>query len=134
MSTDKRAPGVTATSIKVGISYNFFTDSVKQQIHTWHGDYEAMYKASFGADSAVAQDPLLSRLRAVKTQRVLILPNNLLFALSGTATAFLGPLVVGWFTTHFHSQRAGYTSLLLLLSSGFVLTLFVKEERATLAH
>ncbi len=54
-----------------------------------------------------------------------------LFALSGTATAFLGPLVVGWFTLYFQSQRAGYASLLILLFGGFVMTLFVKEERAT---
>jgi UMF1 family MFS transporter len=57
-----------------------------------------------------------------------------LFALSGTATAFLGPLVVGWFTLHFESQRAGYASLLILLVGGFVMTLFVKEERATVAR
>jgi hypothetical protein len=45
VSTDNRAPGVTADSIKIGISYNFFSDDVKKQLHTWHGDYEAMYKA-----------------------------------------------------------------------------------------
>lgn len=45
VSTDTRAPGVSADSIKIGISYNFFTDDIKKQIHTWHGDYEAMYKA-----------------------------------------------------------------------------------------
>lgn len=56
-----------------------------------------------------------------------------LFALSGTATAFLGPLVVGWFTSVFDSQRAGYASLLILLFGGFALMLFVKEERATMA-
>lgn len=45
VSTDNRAPGVSDDAIKIGISYNFFTDEVKEQIHTWHGDYEAMYKA-----------------------------------------------------------------------------------------
>ena len=57
-----------------------------------------------------------------------------LFALSGTATAFIGPAVVGFFTAAFNSQRAGFASLLILLLAGFVLTLFVKEERATVAE
>lgn len=56
-----------------------------------------------------------------------------LYALSGTATAFLAPLLVGFFTTTFQSQRAGYASLIILLVVGFVMMLFVKEERATRA-
>jgi UMF1 family MFS transporter len=53
-----------------------------------------------------------------------------LYALSGTATAFLAPLLVGFFTTTFESQRAGFASLIGLLVLGFVLMLFVKEEQA----
>jgi UMF1 family MFS transporter len=53
-----------------------------------------------------------------------------LYALSGTATAFLGPLLVGFATSAFHSQRAGFASVLLLLGGGMALMLFVREERA----
>ncbi|MBX3707558.1 MAG: MFS transporter [Pseudomonadales bacterium] len=56
-----------------------------------------------------------------------------LYALSGTATAFLAPLLVGIFTSAFESQRAGYASLIILLAIGFVLMLFVREERAVAA-
>lgn len=56
-----------------------------------------------------------------------------LFALSGTVTAFLAPLLVGTVTAWFASQRAGFASLAVLMAIGFVLLLFVKEERAT-AH
>lgn len=56
-----------------------------------------------------------------------------LYALSGTATAFLAPLLVGIFTDAFDSQRAGLASLIGLLALGFVLMLFVKEEQATRA-
>ncbi|MFT7219400.1 MAG: UMF1 family MFS transporter [Candidatus Azotimanducaceae bacterium] len=56
-----------------------------------------------------------------------------LYALSGTATAFLAPLLVGFFTTTFESQRAGLASLIGLLTLGFVMMLFVKEEQATRA-
>jgi MFS transporter, UMF1 family len=53
-----------------------------------------------------------------------------LYALSGTATAFLAPLMVGTFTSLFQSQRAGYASLVILLATGFVLMLWVREEQA----
>jgi UMF1 family MFS transporter len=57
-----------------------------------------------------------------------------LYALSGTATAFLAPLLVGFFTTTFQSQRAGFSSLIILLTVGFVMMLFVREELATTAE
>ncbi|MEQ8487010.1 MAG: MFS transporter [Pseudomonadales bacterium] len=53
-----------------------------------------------------------------------------LYALSGTATAFLAPLLVGTFTSFFQSQRAGYASLIILLAIGFLLMLRVREEQA----
>ena len=53
-----------------------------------------------------------------------------LYALSGTATAFLAPLLVGIFTDYYDSQRAGFASLAGLLILGFVMMLFVKEEQS----
>jgi len=53
-----------------------------------------------------------------------------LYALSGTATAFLAPFLVGVFTSVFESQRAGFSSLIGLLALGFVMMLFVREEQA----
>ena len=54
-----------------------------------------------------------------------------LYALSGTATAFLAPFVVARSTEWFHSQSAGMASILGLLAIGFVGMLYVKNERAT---
>lgn len=54
-----------------------------------------------------------------------------LYALSGTATAFLAPLLVGFFTAFYASQRAGFASLIILLVLGFLLMLFVKETPST---
>ncbi len=56
-----------------------------------------------------------------------------LYALSGTATAFLGPLLVGVATALSESQRVGFGAVLILLVGGMALMLFVKEERAALA-
>jgi UMF1 family MFS transporter len=55
-----------------------------------------------------------------------------LYALAGSATAWLGPLLVEHFTATYQSQRAGFASITILLVAGFVLLLFVKPppERA----
>jgi len=57
-----------------------------------------------------------------------------LYALSGTATAFLGPLLVGFTTAYFESQRIGFASVLLLLGGGMIIMLFVNDTRAELAE
>lgn len=44
-----------------------------------------------------------------------------LYALSGKATAFLGPALVGWVTFWAGSQRAGMATILLFFAIGFVL-------------
>lgn len=53
-----------------------------------------------------------------------------LYALSGTVTAFLAPLMVGIFTDWFDSQRAGFASLLILMAIGFGLLTRVAPTRS----
>jgi UMF1 family MFS transporter len=53
-----------------------------------------------------------------------------LYALSGTATAFLGHALVAAFTGAFRSQRAGFASLIILLAAGLALMFRVRQERA----
>ena len=53
-----------------------------------------------------------------------------LYALSGTATAFLGHALVAVFTRAFDSQRAGFASLIILLLAGLVVMFRVRQERA----
>jgi UMF1 family MFS transporter len=52
-----------------------------------------------------------------------------LLALSGKATAFLGPATLGWATAAFASQRAGMATILLFWIAGFALLLRVQERR-----
>lgn len=54
-----------------------------------------------------------------------------LFALSGKATTFLGPLVLGTVTEAFGSQRAGMASVLGFFLAGLLLLLRVEEPRRT---
>ncbi len=49
-----------------------------------------------------------------------------LYALSGRATAFVGPLLVGWVTALSGSQRIGMASLLVLFAVGFGVLLSVR--------
>jgi UMF1 family MFS transporter len=53
-----------------------------------------------------------------------------LYALSGTATSFLGHALVAVFTRAFESQRAGFASLIILLLAGLAVMFRVREERA----
>jgi UMF1 family MFS transporter len=50
------------------------------------------------------------------------------YALSGKATAFLGPLVVGWLTYWSGSQRLGMGVIIVFLFIGFLLMLRVEES------
>lgn len=52
-----------------------------------------------------------------------------LYALSGSATAWLAPLLVEFFTGTYHSQRAGFGSIGILLVIGFVLLMFVRPPK-----
>lgn len=53
-----------------------------------------------------------------------------IYALSGTAIAFLAPLSVAFFTDVFQSQRIGFGSSAGFLIIGLIIMFFVKEERA----
>ncbi|GHD39498.1 MFS transporter [Thalassobaculum fulvum] len=53
-----------------------------------------------------------------------------LFALSGKATNFAGPLVLGWATLAFDSQRAGMATILVFLAAGLLLLRTVREPAA----
>jgi UMF1 family MFS transporter len=56
-----------------------------------------------------------------------------LYALAASATAWLGPLLVGVFTTLYQSQRAGFGAIALLLVVGFALLIFVKPPPRAVA-
>jgi UMF1 family MFS transporter len=49
-----------------------------------------------------------------------------LYALSGKATAFIGPALVGWVTLWFDSQRAGMATILAFFLIGLLLLLKVR--------
>ncbi|MHA1567984.1 MAG: MFS transporter, partial [Alphaproteobacteria bacterium] len=50
-----------------------------------------------------------------------------LYALSGKATAFIGPALLGWTTLQFDSQRAGMATVLVFFVVGMALLAGVPE-------
>lgn len=56
-----------------------------------------------------------------------------LFALSGRATAFVGPWLVGMLTAAFASQRAGMAVILVFLAAGLAVLLLVREAEGAAA-
>ncbi|MDJ0950102.1 MAG: MFS transporter [Alphaproteobacteria bacterium] len=53
-----------------------------------------------------------------------------LYALSGKATAFVGPFVLGWVTLALDSQRAGMATIMVFFVVGALLLLTVREDAA----
>jgi UMF1 family MFS transporter len=49
-----------------------------------------------------------------------------LYAMSGKATAFVGPILVGWVTAASGSQRAGMATIIVFFVIGLLLLLPVK--------
>jgi UMF1 family MFS transporter len=50
-----------------------------------------------------------------------------LYALSGKATAFIGPALVGWITLWAGSQRVGMAVIIVFFAAGWLLLLPVRE-------
>lgn len=52
-----------------------------------------------------------------------------LYALAGSATVWIGPTLVAYFTTAYQNQQAGFASIVLLLLGGIAVLAFVKPPR-----
>ncbi len=83
----------------------------------------------FGGPAQAASRTMLSRL----APPAMIGEFYGLYALSGKATAFIAPLVVGLVTGMAQSQRAGIAVILVFLVLGLLLMLPVRETRAQAA-
>ena len=53
------------------------------------------------------------------------------FAMSGKATSFIGPMLFGWLTILFETQRAGMSVAIAFWLIGLILLAFVKPSMKT---
>lgn len=87
----------------------------------------------FGLGLGIFIGPAQSASRSLMAH---IAPENIrtemfgLYALSGKATAFLGPLAVAGLTTAFDSQRVGMSAIVIFFVIGGLLLIGVKQARA----
>ncbi|GGY60582.1 MFS transporter [Marinobacter zhanjiangensis] len=93
---------------------------------------DALWFWVFGMTLGIFVGPLQSASRSYMAR---VAPPHLqtqmfgLFAFSGKATAFMGPLLVGWVTAVSGSQRWGMSTILAFLLVGFVLMLTIPPAR-----
>ncbi len=87
----------------------------------------------FGLSMGIFVGPAQAASRSMMAQ---IAPPELitemfgLYALSGKATAFVGPALLGSITAAFNSQRAGMASILIFFAVGIFLLLHVRETNS----
>jgi UMF1 family MFS transporter len=87
----------------------------------------ALFLGLFVGPVQAASRSYLARIVPVRLQNELFG----FYAMSGKATAFISPLLVGWLTYGSGSQRIGMSVIILLLLTGFVLMLRVRDPGVT---
>ena len=135
------AVGGTAFLLVIGVSLQpgslFYFIDVTPDVAVWSSPYfKTLPEVLYFLNTQLFGMFITVGFASARTMMARISPPELvtqffgLYALSGTATAFIAPLLVGFFTAFFESQRAGLASLIGLLVVGFVMMIFVKEEQA----
>jgi MFS transporter, UMF1 family len=104
--------------------------------HTIHGlgVFDTLADVTYLAIIAVVAALAAANIAASRYMMVTLAPKERLseffglFALSSTATVWIGPLLVEVFTKASNDQRIGFSPVLLLLGVGFLLMLTLKKE------
>jgi len=128
--------GVIANLITVSISAHsiFFVDVSDAKIFL----NLSLPECVFYLNSFFSALSVVTALASSRTMMARLAPPEMvgeffgLFALSGSATAFMGPLAVATLTGWFHSQRAGLAAVMPFLFIGGLLLYPVREEQTKL--
>ncbi len=125
---------VNAVSIQQGSLFYLFDDISTEPI--WDSPYfETLPELLYFGNNMLFAMFFVTGLSSSRTLLVKLAPASKitqffgLYALSGTVTAFLAPLMVGAFTDWFDSQRAGFASLIILMVIGFGILLLVRDAQ-----
>jgi UMF1 family MFS transporter len=115
----------------------FFVIPVEPGARAWAGPvFETAPELAYLAASILIAISITAAYASSRTLMAQLAPKGMegelfgLYALSGAATAWLGPMLVEHFTAAYQSQRAGFAAIALLLALGFALLLWVKPPRA----
>jgi UMF1 family MFS transporter len=115
----------------------FFLIPVDPAHHVWSGPiFQTAPEVAYLAASLLIAVAISATYASSRALVAMLAPEGMegqifgLYSLSGSASAWLAPMLVTIFTSVFQSFRAGFGSIGILLVVGFVLLLFVKPPKA----
>ncbi len=121
------------TMVSMSADAMFFIVPVDPTTRVWDGPlFETAPELGYLAASMLIAISITAAFASSRTLMARLAPHGMegelfgLYALSSAATAWLAPLLVEFFTSTYHSQKAGFASIAILLVAGFVLLLGVK--------
>lgn len=111
----------------------FFVVPVEAGARVWDGPlFQTASELAYLGASIVIAISITAAYASSRTLMARLAPAGMegeifgLYALSGSATIWLGPALVEYFTLASNSQRAGFASIAILLVLGLILLLFVR--------
>ncbi|MBI1250146.1 MAG: MFS transporter [Alphaproteobacteria bacterium] len=133
--------GVTLVCLLAMVSMSpdamFFVIPVDPAAIVWNGPvFQTAPELAYIGASMVIAISITAAYASSRTLMARLSPKGMegelfgLYALSGAATVWLGPMLVEYFTGAYDSQKAGFGSIAILLVVGFLLMLFVKPPPA----
>jgi MFS transporter, UMF1 family len=129
--------GVTFVCLLIMVSMTptemFFVVPVAEGASVWNGPlFQSPPEMAYLLTTCVIAISISAAYASSRTLMARLSPAGMegelfgLYALSGAATVWLGPLLVEHFTETYQSQRAGFAAITVLLVVGLALLLFVK--------
>jgi UMF1 family MFS transporter len=114
----------------------FFFIPVDPAVLAWSGPvFQTAPELAYVAASMLIAVSITAAFASSRTLMTQLSPPGMegelfgLYALSGSATAWLGPLMVGVFTAAFASQTIGFASIAILLIGGLAVLSFVRSPQ-----
>ncbi|WP_395644891.1 MFS transporter [Terricaulis sp.] len=112
----------------------FFVVPVAPGVQVWDGPvFQTAPEIAYICASMLIAITITAAFSSSRTLATQLAPEGMqgeifgLYALAGSATSWLGPLLVEVFTGAYHSQKAGFASISILLAIGAALLLTVKS-------
>lgn len=119
--------------VSISPSQILFVIAADPAVHVWSGPvFQTAPELVYLAASCVIAVSITAAYASSRALMAQLCPAGMegeifgLYALSGSATAWLAPLCVEVFTSTYQSQRVGFGSIGILLIAGFLLVAFVK--------
>lgn len=122
------------TMVSMSPDTMFYVIHVDPGVRVWDGPvFQTAPELAYIGASMLIAITITAAFSSSRTLATQLAPEGMqgeifgLYALAGSATAWLGPLLVEVFTATFHSQKAGFASISILLGIGALLLLTVKS-------